>query len=264
MSGRDDDRWMLFPLYFRERAGTCVVNIALADEARQCGLGVRVLVTIHINSSDNGGAGSREEREALDDATDRVGETLGKLCGGELAGHLREPGYLRQCYYAKGAPSEKAKAAVVRELAGWRTEIEVEADAEWAFFREELLPSDMEWEWASNSDVEASLSKSGDPLTTPREVEHWAYFPDQAAADKYAAWLGSEGFEVRDCKLHERDAEDEREEGESDEPRYVVRFARQDLPSADEITPVTFELRRAAEEHGGDYDGWETAVLKEE
>ena len=262
MSEREDDRWVLFPLYFRERGGTCVVNIALADESRQRGLGVRVLLTIHINSDDNGGAGSREERETLDEATDRAAETLGKLCGGELAGHLREPGTLKQCYYAKGAPSDKATAAVVRELAGWRTEIDVEPDAEWAFFGEELLPTDMEWEWASNSDVELSLTKSCDPLSTPREVEHWAYFPDQASADKYAAWLGSEGFEVRDCKLQERDEEDE-EEDEGDEPRYVVRFARQDLPSADEITPVTFELRRAAEECGGDYDGWETAVLKE-
>lgn len=257
---RDDDHWATYPLHYRERAGTCVVNLSFAvDDSRQEGLPVCVLVRAPMNADPDDEAAWTDERGALDEASDAAIEKFEKLAGAELAGHVREPGVLTMCFYARTEPGEKARAAVVRAMAGWRVEIDSRPDPEWTHYREELAPSDLEWEWSQNVVVEMSLAEAGDPLIEPRPVEHWAFLPTRAACDQFAGVLREEGFEVKSIGPRQRGAEDDAlPEGS---PMFEVACSRRDVPTADELSPITSKLRLAADDLGGEYDGWETSVL---
>ena len=93
-----------------------------------------------------------------------------------------------------------------------------------------------------------TLRENGDDGTTVRQVDHWAYFDAREAADEYAIWLSSQGYEVNEA-------------GPDDEGDRV-QFKHETAVCLNEITTHTISLRRKADELNGRYDGWETFVCK--
>jgi Regulator of ribonuclease activity B len=90
----------------------------------------------------------------------------------------------------------------------------------------------------------------GDEITAAREIEHWVYSPDAIARGRFLARLDVLGFTVQALW----DA--------ATTTGCGVRFSRIDIPSFLGIDAVTLPLYQAASEAGGDYDGWETRVIK--
>ncbi|MEZ0224687.1 MAG: ribonuclease E inhibitor RraB [Alphaproteobacteria bacterium] len=109
-----------------------------------------------------------------------------------------------------------------------------------------------EWrEAVKNREVCAQLEKAGDSLTQPREIDHWIYFDETAQREKFRKRSVEMGFQT----IKETDTPDH-------EKRYGIRINRVDLPSYDGIDTVTLPLFRLALEFEGEYDGWETEVIR--
>ncbi len=99
----------------------------------------------------------------------------------------------------------------------------------------------------------AALVAEGDPLTKARQVDHWSFFPTADARDRFIAEVAPLGFTASDT------------DAEGEPPNtfcaYVSRVDHVDLES---IHRVVMTLFRAAERHGGEYDGWECPVKASE
>jgi hypothetical protein len=128
----------------------------------------------------------------------------------------------------------------------------VREDRQWQIYFELLYPSAEELQRINNRRVCDALEAHGDAMTVARDVDHWAYFPDTAARARFLRELEGLGFTVR--HLWDDGADEARCCG--------VQFYRVDIPSFTDIDEVTLPLYQAASDAGGEYDGWETQVIK--
>lgn len=95
----------------------------------------------------------------------------------------------------------------------------------------------------------ATLAQRGDPLTKPRQVDHWAYFPTAAARDRFVEEVIPLGFTTSDADSV----------GQAPNP-FCACVSRVDPVDLESIHRVVMTLFRAAKRHAGDYDGWECPV----
>lgn len=254
-SQEEQERWVYYPLYLLDREGSCLVNLS-APDADPTPQPIRLTLTFQVEPSDDNRFGSSAERAELEELIVAFDAALKRACGGIWVGQLREPGTLSAFFYCVEPPAEPTRRELELPLASKAFSIDIADDPDWQFYYDELVPSPIATEWTRNESVETALRRDGDPLTAQREIEHWAYFPDSDSAQSFIRAISTDNFSA---------SEPEHRTGENARENYpwCVRFKRDDLPIADELAPITLHLREVAEEHRGDYDGWETRVLKD-
>lgn len=94
-----------------------------------------------------------------------------------------------------------------------------------------------------------NLVSKGDTLRAVRPVSHYLYFPSEAAAREAAATLEEEGYKT------------EVQPG-ADNKNWLT-LATQDLaPTVQAIASTRSEMESLADSLGGEYDGWETEVIR--
>ncbi len=125
----------------------------------------------------------------------------------------------------------------------------VREDPRWVVYLEQFYPSPLQLQSINNQLVIYQLQKSGDSLSLPREVFHWAYFKDQAALARYEDFVLSQGYRVI-------------EKGQTEAGSWKLRFSRVDKIDFAGIDEIVLPLWSQAQEYGGEYDGWETSVEK--
>lgn len=80
---------------------------------------------------------------------------------------------------------------------------------------------------------------------------HWSSFGDGKAAAKFIRWAVKNGFK-----------HDTKASGADDDGEYRARLFHVGTTRQRELSWHSITLNRAAEDHGGSYDGWETKVVK--
>jgi regulator of RNase E activity RraB len=122
----------------------------------------------------------------------------------------------------------------------------------WSTYDDFLYPSSPEeYQYILNQQIVGKLSAEGDSLLDPRNVDHWIYFDEKAKADLFQQEIIAEGFSVEKSEIANE---------ESGKVRLVAsRIDRVDFPN---INDVVQYLIAVAKKFEGQYDGWETKVLK--
>ena len=96
-----------------------------------------------------------------------------------------------------------------------------------------------------------TLKANGDDGSARRQVDHWIYFDDRERAQAFIAWAQSEQYIFDDEHSHA-----------TDDGRFCVRLQHHGSCAIDDIGSHTVVLSRKADEHGGEYDGWEVPVVR--
>ncbi len=195
-----------------------------------------------------------EEAPILDELEDALGKTLGERVSAQLVGRITTSGR-REFYFYGPRPGgfEVAAASVMRNFPGYEFDAGVHEDPEWSQYFNVLFPTPEDMQCIQNLHVIQALEQHGDALSVPRPVSHWAYFPSEESRAAYIAQAILIGFESKDTSIREDDA--------SANP-YGVQLERIDAVDWESINDVTLSLFALAQEHGGDYDGWETLIVK--
>jgi hypothetical protein len=107
-------------------------------------------------------------------------------------------------------------------------------------------------EYMSNSKVILSLTKAGDDLSKPRQVDHWLYFKNEADRNLFITYTAKENYKLEGKKYVEKAP-----------LHFQLHISRIDKVDMNSITEITKRLRKKAKELNGDYDGWETFVIKD-
>lgn len=95
-----------------------------------------------------------------------------------------------------------------------------------------------------------NLRAAGSDLGKPHEIDFWLYFPSKSSATAAAAEMRSVGYLVLSV---------DQQPGRAD---WRLRAQRRMLPRLDSMVATTRTLEAIAQRNGGDYDGWETAVVR--
>lgn len=226
----------------------CIVDVqhreAMPDAQRP------LLIIAHITMRDAGpeGLGTVEEAGRLDDAFEAP---LAKFaaCNAVFVARSRAGGRMSFCIYAPAAAADKVedliRAAFPRDV----LEFERRDDPQWQVYRD-LLPTREEERHVLDAQVVTTLQEHGDPLTPKRDVRHFAYFRAEGQAVRFAQQGRDEGFKA---EITPPDAE---------QPLFCVVLSRNDAVTLDEIVPITTMLSEWAEALGGEYDGWEAALVR--
>lgn len=245
------EAWNFYFCQVDDKPASIFVDMGIADEAPVAGFTQRAYLSVLMRNPRDDGLSSQEEYDKLGELEDAVKDRLAgedvlyvgrNTCGGSRDFY---------CYTKPGVEWDARAAAVMRAFPDYRFETGRCDEPDWVAYFEFLYPNDEGRDFMSNREVCDALERNGDALTQPREIEHWAYFPDERAREAFAGKASALGFEVR-----------ERYAPEGEENPYGIRLSRTDTPSHRDIHDVTVPLLRAARDCGGRYDGWESVVVK--
>lgn len=127
----------------------------------------------------------------------------------------------------------------------------IEEDETWEFYYDFLYPNQYQQEHMGNQQVVSSLEESGDKLEVPRKVEHWLYFSNLKMMSHFIKEIKKVHFSIEE-EVNQIDKEG----------KYMVSISRSDSVDLHTINEVTDLLIEISERYEGEYDGWETVVIK--
>jgi len=96
--------------------------------------------------------------------------------------------------------------------------------------------------------VVSQLRQAGSNLSRPHDIEFFLYFPSEVGAQRIAAKLYAQGFDVKVTP------------SASGKPEWVALARRSMVPDVEELVRAMF-LGLVSSEHGN-YDGWGAPVVK--
>lgn len=243
-----EENWRSYPIESEDTMGFTMTDLGWTDASAEHPWCLRLSVELADPGPE--GLGGSEEMEQLSQGEDAFLEAVAES-GIIHVARVRLGGEVAWFLYA---PSEEvledlgnsAAQALQRDVS-----IGAQHDPEWNIYAS-LLPSPAVERWIGDCDVIDALEQHGDPLTTPREVNHYAYFEDRATAQSYAMAAEEEGFEI---KVNDPDEESD---------RFGVILTHQSAVDLDTISEITQRLSERADELDGEYDGWECRLVKGE
>ncbi len=242
-----EDAWDFYPCRIDEQAASIVLNLRYEHDAPPATATTLYRVRLPMQDPDDHGMGTAAEAAAMNAFEDEI---VKRAADANLiyVGRIRNRATWELVFY--GAPEQKAAIQSIRDIfVDRRTYVDVRPDPSWGFYREFLLPDDERKQWMHDRRLVQVLQEEGDTLTTPRRVDHWAYFPTAAARDRFVAVTVEAGFEL------ERAAQ-----VDTDDLPYGAQIYRADPVELEHIHDVVMDLIEFAAAEGGDYDGWETSV----
>lgn len=249
--GQVEDQWDFYPCHIDDTPASIFLNLWFETNAPVTAVDTLYWLRIQMTDKAEHGMGSAAEAEILLPVEDHFTRRA-QASGFVYVGRLRCDGRWQLIFYG---PVDRLQALQalskgVEGLDGREVETGTKADADWNYYRDFLLPDAERRQWMQDRRIVEVLQGHGDPLRTPRRVDHWIYFP---TADSRNAFLGAvvrEGFAI-----------EQTDDGDATvDVSFGARVHRIDVVELEHIHEVVMTLFRLAVQHDGDYDGWETSV----
>lgn len=235
------DAFDFYPCLVDGKPSSIYVNLGFEKE-KPAGADVRYTIAIAMRDPGPHGAGTADEGEILNAFEERAIATLAPY-GLIYAGRLRTHGLWEITFY--GPVGQLAHVEALGAPGPRRVQAHQDADPGWRYYHELLLPDEERAQWMDDRRLVQILEEQGDRLTTPRAVDHWAYFPSAEQREAFFERARALGFTA---------------EAEESEHGHGARATRTDPIELDHIHDVVMSLVDAAKACGGEYDGWETSI----
>ncbi len=244
------DQWEFFPCTMGEDRAFISVDVGIKDSVHQAPKMLCKVRLTYCNLHPNG-LPTDEDFEPAKAVEDRL-EAFAVAAKDWYVGRVTVGGY--RYFYIYTSQKEAAWIRTIESLSaqyGFALSADYGADVQHAMYFRELYPTADDWRVLHDMRVIDAAKAQGDDGTSVRQIDHWTYFDAEATARPFVDWAEKNGF------VH-----DEEYSGPADDGKYCVRLHHQGTLELSELTHHTIQLRRKAEQLGGDYDGWETPVEK--
>lgn len=146
---------------------------------------------------------------------------------------------------------EAVTGLLARQFPGYRPAFLVKEDRSWDAYLRFLYPNEETREYMSNQKVVMQLQKAGDKLDQPRLVDHWLYFKTETDRECFVYTAVSKKFKIELKEIVAGQA-----------LPYKLHISRTDRADLRSINTLTNWLKEEAKKCKGEYDGWETVVIK--
>lgn len=208
-------------------------------------------VSIKMKNPRPDGLSSSDEFDTLSEIEESMTELLASRYKATHVGRLTSNGY-RDLYYYLGdtALYEQALSEIMLQFPSYEYDYGTKSDEEWSGYFDFLYPSPRQFQSIQNRRVIGNLEEHGDTLEKERAVDHWVYFQSESDREAFL-------FEIKDENFRTVSKDYDKELGKLPFRLHISRIDKVDLDSVDEYTLHLWEL---AQNHNGDYDGWETSI----
>lgn len=247
------ENWDFYVCDVEQERASIFVDLDLVEEAPMAHLPYLWTVRVTMLNPRPDGLSSSEEAAVLNELEDAWSAELAKLVPpGVAAGRATYGGHRDQLAYVASADGAEENVVAVREaFPGYDIQSVIWEDPDWQTYLGFLYPDEEQRLGIENWRVCAVLEEEGDPLTEPREIDHWIEFPDAEQRGQFEAKAVELGFQTR-CLI----------EPDEQSAWFGIQIYNTDLPSHEKIDEITTPLFYLAREHGGNYDGWESVALQ--
>ena len=241
------DEWDFYFCHVDDKPSSIMVDLGRRNAIPASGFPNLAFLRLYMQHPRPDGLSSDTEYEALsaiEKMLEAAWEKAGCVYVGRKTGDTVRDFYL---YVADLAKAEKVSRSVLKSVPAYEFEFGGRPDESWSVYREFLFPDANAYRSILNRRVIGSLQEHGDDLSKVRAIDHRVYMKSPALAAKFQDRVQGLGFEVDGS-------------GDSEGGEVWIDFSRaEDLK---DIDAVTAELEMIAEEFGGSYDGWATAVIR--
>ncbi|WP_018758021.1 DUF695 domain-containing protein [Paenibacillus terrigena] len=205
------------------------------------------VLRIPIKNPGERGTPINEEADLINDLEDKINNEI--IDFGFNVGRITTYG-LRDVFYYFSKQYELDKVAEKYFLEhGYEIEaLNIKEKNPWDFYFDFLYPNKYQIQHMGNRNVVDRLRESGDKLEKSRRVDHWIYFQSTEDKNNFEAKVKLLGFNINS--------------NPSNDDRIYSQIYRHDYVDFHSINEVTDSLVDLAGECNGDYDGWETMVIK--
>jgi len=245
------DNWDFYFCHVDERPASIFLDLGIADKAPIKSHPIMAYVRIFMPNPRSDGLSSDEDFEEIKEIEDLLSQELeSNLClyvGRNTSNGCRD-------FYFYLATSDTWVEDVARAMSNFpKHEFEsgTRDDAEWNTYFGFLHPSEEDLERIQNRHTCEALERNGDCLTAERQIDHWVYFKSAGNRTAFIEKSASLGYAVAQTW-----------NPGNDDHRFGVRLSSLGVPSFVDIDNLTLPLFRIARDFGGDYDGWETQVIR--
>jgi len=247
------DHWDFYFCNVDNKIASFFVDLGIRPYVPKTGSDFMVYLQLYLRSPRADGLTTGEEFDVLAQVDDEIERDVARD-GTMYVGRYTTDGCRTFVFYS-GSPSasEVAIRSAMARHPEYNFDIGSRPDADWSLYRDFLYPTPANMQVIQNRRVYNSLKDHGDELISPREIDHWIYFNDTEDRERFAEVVRQLGFAVRAIL-----------EPEGDQTKRGLQIYRQDTPNPDLFDQVTTQLHELARQSGGDYDGWEAAIVKAE
>ena len=196
-----------------------------------------------VDDAESDGLGFIEDQLEMEALRYRIGKYVGRILSN---GEVHFIFYLRYDFEWSDVVGE-----AMRHFPQYGYECGSRMDTEWEVYRNLLSPTEREWQMIHNHRTCDRLRAGGDDLQQRRAIEHRAFFETSEGRRNFASAIAEEGFSIQG----ELSPTKER-------PWFGLQFYRIDSPHYYDIDALTLSLIELGVRFGGQYDGWETSLVR--
>jgi len=244
--------WELYMKTIDGKIASVLVNAGISVELPSEDKYFMGFIKIVMKTPNDRGLVSQEEEAQLSFIEDKIEMESLRYRIGNYVGKIVSNGEMTFIYYLKHDFEWSAMVqAAMKEFPDYGYEYGSKMDSEWEIYHKLLFPTPIEWQIIQNHKVCDNLKAQGDSLHLPRAIEHKAYFETVKQRDQFMDQMEIEGFKLKELI-----------EASESTPMVGMSFYRQDKPFYYDIDTLTLHLIELSHQNGGQYDGWETSVVK--
>lgn len=248
--GQAEDEWDFYPCRVDDAPASIFLNLWFEKKAPVAAADTLYWLRIQMIDKAEHGMGSAAEAEILYPVEDHLTQRA-QANGFLYVGRLRSDGRWQLTFYG---PSDRLQAIQtlsrgLEGIDGRKVDTGSKPDPAWGYYRDFLVPNAEHRRWMRDQGVVEVLQQEGDPLRTPRRVDHWIYFLTANTRNDFVRDVTREGFQIWQLIDDSKGAFS-----------FGARVHRVDPVELEHIHEVVMTLVHLAEQHDGDYDGWETSV----
>lgn len=242
------NHWNTFMTYIEDKPASIVLDMEPWNDEANGKLTNLYKLNIKLNEPNEYGLTNNKEAEILNAIEGSINESLGRNYIN--VGRLTTNGIRNIYFYTDSNDENELEKNATKFLENYRFRIKrIEERKPRDFYYEFLYPNEYEQQHMANGQLVNRLIELGDNLKELRKVDHWVYFDSEDSRRKFKEKVKSEGFNIEDQDIQNN--------------RYSLRISRKDSVQLSSINGVTDYLVSVVIECKGEYDGWETKVMKD-
>ena len=250
-----EEAWDVYIAQYEKGPGSTVLNMSLKQEAPIKTLPFLLKTGVKFNDCSTDGLPEQGEFAWLNLISEAAGLVVRRHTETALAGTFTYQCERNDYYYVSDTAG--IRDALMKMYASrfpkYTPLVTIKKDENWEAYLTFLYPNEETQEFMGNSKVLMELQKAGDKLEKERQVDHWIYFATESDRKCFIAYCTANKFKIESQETLK----------DSKPMPFKLQISRPDKIDLPSINKLTLELRRQAAKCKGDYDGWETFVIKD-
>jgi len=250
---QQDENWENYMALLEKKPASVLVNLALYDKSPNRSLPYLLITGPKSRHCETNGIPSKEEIPVLEEMLHETDLFISGVTPKILAGTLTYNCQRVNYYYVKDTAGLGVAMARLykRSYKDYEYVCKIKPDPDWSSYRNFLYPTEENFTWIENNKIITDLITKGDSLTKPRDIHFILLFKTEQDRKAFISIVHKDGYKVDELSFIKK----------ADVP-YCIKISRFEKIEPDMIAEMTTEVKAAAKNNKGLYEGWSCDVTK--